>query len=121
MSMMEAVQGGFAKYTSIEGRASRSEFWWFALFCVLATFGSVIGAYLFAPNSLPLVGNLAAVISFVFVVPSITVGVRRLHDTNRSGWHMLWGLVPVAGFVMIVWWMQPGTAGENRFGEDPHR
>lgn len=102
MSFFGAVQSAFRNYANFKGRAVRSEYWWFALFSALAQ-GAASG---FGDSF----GNL---VSVVLLLPSIAVGVRRIHDTNRRGW---WLLFPIVNIVMLA---QRGTVGENRFGPPP--
>ncbi|MBX9458259.1 MAG: DUF805 domain-containing protein [Rhizobium sp.] len=98
------------KYASFSGRAIRSEYWWFVLayiiaYIVLAIVDYVLGVQL-----------LTAILSLGLLIPSIAVGVRRLHDLDKSGWWLLLGLVPLVGLILIYWFAQPGTPGANRFG-----
>ena len=80
----------FAKYVDFEGEASRSE-WWFFLFTGVVSF------------ALAIVSNkLSGVFSLAVLVPFIAVTVRRLHDTNRSGWWVLVWLLPVVGWLILV-------------------
>ena len=88
MSFVAAIQSGFRNYAKFAGRAGRSEFWWWTLFTVLvqaatAGFGDTIN-------------GLA---SLAVLLPSLAVHVRRLHDTNRSGW---WMAAPIAGIVVAI-------------------
>jgi uncharacterized membrane protein YhaH (DUF805 family) len=91
MKFQEAVQVCFAKYLDFEGEASRPEFWWFFLFVGVVSF------------ALALVSNkLSGLFSLVVLVPYLAVTVRRLHDTNRSGWWVLVWFVPVVGWLILV-------------------
>ena len=106
------------KYFAIEGRARRREFWMFALcnFAIGVAFG-ILGM-------LPIIGFLFGIVSTVFslavFIPGITVGIRRLHDTNRSGWMLLLLLIPLAGpIIIIVFWALAGISGSNKYGDDP--
>ncbi|SCE80988.1 DUF805 domain-containing protein [Micromonospora mirobrigensis] len=123
MSPVDAVKSVFAKYATFGGRARRSEYWWFALFSwvvsILASvldgaFGTRMGS---GPSSLGIIG---LIVTLALLLPSLAVGVRRLHDTNRSGWWLLIVLVPLVGaIVLLVFFVMEGTRGENRFGADP--
>lgn len=109
MDFMTAVKVGFTKnYCNFNGRASRSEFWWLVLACYLIL---IIG--------LILSGTLGAIVAIATLLPQIGTGVRRLHDTNRSGWLYLLFLIPLGGIVVSFFLAQKGTEGPNRFGEDP--
>ena len=106
------------KFNKLDGRARRKEFW---MFC-LCNF--IVGAVLGILGSFPLIGFAFHLVSFVFglavFVPGFTVGVRRLHDTNRSGWVLLLMLIPLAGLIIvIVFCAQAGTPGSNKYGTDP--
>ncbi len=120
MDFQTAVRTCLAKYATFSGRAARSEFWWFVLFNVLANFAlGLIDTAIFgtAPDSAAI---FAPLFSLAMLIPNIAVAVRRLHDTDRSGWWYLLILIPLIGIiVLIVWWATPGTRGPNRFGPDP--
>jgi uncharacterized membrane protein YhaH (DUF805 family) len=112
----EAVRAFWQNYAVFEGRANRPEFWYAVLFMFLA--GIVAG---FA--DLAIVGTdatfqpVSSLVSLALLIPSISVGVRRLHDTDRSGWFYLLLFLPLIGLIaLIVFWCQRGTPGTNRFG-----
>jgi uncharacterized membrane protein YhaH (DUF805 family) len=111
MDFMTAVKTCFAKYATFTGRAIRSEYWWFALF----TFGaSLIATLIDVMLGLPSI--LSTLVNLALLLPGIAVGVRRLHDTDRSGWWWLIVLVPGVGIiVLIVFMCLEGTEGANRF------
>ena len=98
MTFQESVKQCFARYADFAGRASRSEYWWFALFNFVASF------------VLSLVHqHLGSLYSLLVLLPSLAVGTRRLHDTSRSGWWQLLWLFPVIGWiVLIIFLAQPG-------------
>lgn len=105
VGFLDAVKIAFAKYVDFTGRASRSEFWWFMVFVFAASVLTAWNDY------------LGALVGLALFLPNIAVGVRRLHDTDRSGWWYLIGFVPVIGIiVLIVFFAQRGTQGHNRFG-----
>lgn len=127
MTFVESVKSAYRNYFTFSGRASRSGFWWYMLFFLIVSvlLGLVdgTGETVVGPNSVaayaqtgPL-GNLWALVN---VIPSIAIACRRLHDTDKSGWWQLLGLIPLVGLIiLIVWWASRGTAGSNRFGPDP--
>jgi uncharacterized membrane protein YhaH (DUF805 family) len=104
-------------YAGFSGRARRTEYWMFTLFNIII--GGVLYAIYAATGSS--IFMILYVLYFVAVfVPSLAVGVRRLHDTNRTGWWLLLGFVPfVGGIVLIVFCALEGDRGANQYGEDP--
>ena len=102
------------QYVDFSGRAQRMEFWMFTLFNFLISIGlAIIDAVLG-------LGILQPIYALAVLLPAIAVGVRRLHDTNRSGWWMLIGLVPLIGIIiLIVFWVQDSPPGDNAFGPNP--
>lgn len=123
MGFKEAVSSCLSKYATFSGRASRSEYWWFYLFCFLAFLGTIIldmallGYDPENPLDVPWL-TLAAV--FGLFLPSLAAAIRRLHDTDKSGWWYLIALVPlIGGIVLLVFLVLKGTEGPNRFGPDP--
>lgn len=119
MEFKEAVSACFKKYATISGRARRSEFWWWVLFTFLITAAaSVLDAVLgfSGPNGGPIGGLLA----LALLLPNICVAGRRLHDTNRSAWWLFIIFAPLIGFLILIYfYTQRGTVGDNRFGPDP--
>jgi uncharacterized membrane protein YhaH (DUF805 family) len=115
MNFQTAVSTCLSKYANFQGRALRSEYWYFVLFLFIVD----IVAYLIDMGIFgrPLLYGLA---SLALLLPSLAVGVRRLHDTDRSGWWLLISFIPLIGaIVLIVWFCTQGTQGPNRFGEEP--
>lgn len=113
------------QYADFEGRARRKEYWMFFLINVLISMaiGFVSGFVGGASQDPSMASGLMIVpmlYSLAVFVPSIAVGVRRLHDTNRSGWWLLIGLVPLIGaIVLIVFFVQDSHPGDNQYGENP--
>lgn len=109
MNFGDAIKACFAKYADFNGRAKRPEYWWFFLFCFLVSL------------ALGMVSNTVSLLfSLGTLLPSLAVGARRLHDTNRSGWWQLLWIIPVIGWiVMIVFLVQEGEAADNQFGVSP--
>ncbi|ESW59584.1 MAG: hypothetical protein Q27BPR15_16705 [Rhodobacter sp. CACIA14H1] len=123
MNMIEAVKAVFSKYATFEGRARRSEYWWFVLFNIIV---SILLSVLFGRGHMEgggmmAGGNLASTLWWLAtLLPGIAVGVRRLHDIDRTGWWLLLAFIPLIGtIVLIVFFASRGTAGPNRFGNDP--
>ena len=114
------------KYAVFHGRAHRAEFWWFVLFNAIfsfalnITFGARVGVPEESVSSASPLAILPAIYGLAVLLPAIGVSIRRLHDTNRSGWWLLIALFPIVGaIVLIVFYAQAGDAGENQFGADP--
>ena len=108
-------------YAVFSGRSRRSEYWYFALFylifyAVAAVVDVMAGTYDRASG----IGIFTGILTLAFLVPSLSVSVRRLHDTGRTGWWLLIALVPVVGgIVLLVFLAQDSEAGGNRFGANP--
>lgn len=115
MSFPDAVRTCLTeKYAGFEGRASRSEYWWFVLFYVIAF---VVATILDQIWGFPL---LAVLLWLALIVPSIAATARRLHDTNRSGWWILISLVPFVGsIILLVFVLMPSDPQANQFGAAP--
>jgi uncharacterized membrane protein YhaH (DUF805 family) len=122
MTFQDAVKTCFRKFATFSGRAQRSEFWWFALFVVISNFVlGIVDRTLFGMAvDGQQVSLLGALFSLAVLLPNIAVGVRRLHDLDKSGWWYLLILAPLVGaLVLIYFFVQKGTDGPNRFGADP--
>lgn len=114
VSFSEAINMGLNQYCTFSGRASRSEYWWFALFTFLVGFvagfiGNWIGEW------------ISGVASLALLLPSLGLQVRRLHDIGKAGGWIFIGLIPIVGQILLLIWdctdseMQP-----NRFGDVPN-
>ena len=113
------------RYTQFSGRASRSEYWWFQLFIVIVSIPlyllSFYAGYSGSQGLALVATGLSVVMWLVFVFPCVAATIRRLHDTDRSGWWLLLAMVPFAGLVLLVFLLLPSTPGGNRFGAPvPH-
>ncbi len=124
MNMITAVKTVLGKYATFEGRAARPEYWWWILAMVIlfAILGVVDGAFIaplmgFEPFQKEAGQPLSLLASLGLLLPNLALAVRRLHDTDRSGWWLLIGLIPIVGsLVLLVFYILPGTQGQNRFG-----
>ena len=142
MTFIESIKTCYKKAFTIKGRASRSEFWWFALyfFC-----GYAIAVWLFdidtpslfygsfnklsdVSSSISAVSSMikdassiAAMIAIflLLVLPYITCSVRRLHDTGRSGWYWFIGFIPIIGGLIRFLMLIDGSDSDNEYGADP--
>lgn len=109
-------------YVGFEGRARRKEYWMFVLFNVIAAIVAMVldNVLGLASSQYAGYGPIYGLYLLAVLLPSLAVGVRRLHDTDRSGWWMLLGFVPILGaIVLLVFMVIEGTPGPNRFGPDP--
>jgi uncharacterized membrane protein YhaH (DUF805 family) len=101
MTFGQSIKTCFSKYVTFSGRATRSEYWWFALLC-------------FIVGCIPLV-NLLGLLLFL---PSVAVAVRRLHDVGKSGWNLLWAIIPLLGALYLLWlYIQESQPEANKWGE----
>jgi len=119
----------FSDYATFQGRASRSEFWWFNLFMIIV---NVLLYIIYAPldswggtteslSTQDIVGYISPDTWFLAtIIPVIAVWVRRLHDSDKSGWwYLLVFACGVGGIVLLVFALLPGTPGPNKYGEGP--
>ena len=117
MTFVEAIKSAFSNYANFEGRATRSEYWWFYLFAFIINTVLEVAAELAGDGDF-----VASLVSMAFalaiLVPSIAVAARRLHDVNRSGWWQLIALTIIGIIPLLYWLIKKGTDGPNRFGED---
>ena len=102
MPVVNAVKIGFLNYVNFRTRARRADFWWWFLFIIAGEL--ILGG---------ISTDLGNIFGLITILPHVMFGIRRMHDINRSGW---WLLLPI---VNLVFWAQPGTDGENRFGPPP--
>ncbi|AWB47544.1 DUF805 domain-containing protein [Gemmobacter aquarius] len=124
MNFQHAVRSVLFNYVTFSGRARRAEYWFWALFCVLANLAlGILDGAIFGRNMMQHMdgsGPLSAVFTLLTLLPSIAVGVRRLHDIDRTGWWLLIVFLPLIGWILLlVWACTRGTIGPNRFGPDP--
>ena len=108
----------FRKYADFDGRASRSEYWWFFLISIivsslLSTIDAITGTF----NPDYGIGLLSAVYSLAVFIPSFAVNIRRLHDIGRSGWWLFLHLIPLLGTLVLLFWsIKASEPGENQYG-----
>ena len=116
MSFMDAVRSCFAQYVGFSGRARRSEFWYFYLFTIIL---SVVASVLQRAVSSSSSGFITGIVALAIILPSLAVGVRRLHDTSRSGWWLLIGLIPIIGTIVLIVFYVQDSHGDNQYGPSP--
>ncbi|TFZ04034.1 DUF805 domain-containing protein [Ramlibacter humi] len=101
----QAVKTCFSKYADFSGRAGRPEFWWFFLFqLVVCLVTGMINDW------------VSIIAALALLVPSLAAGARRLHDTGKTAWLLLIGLIPIIGLVILWFLAQPSQAGDNQYG-----
>ncbi|MEI7972450.1 MAG: DUF805 domain-containing protein [Actinomycetota bacterium] len=101
MKFQHAVKSGFSNYANFKGRASRSEFWWWTLFTVIIS--SAVSGY----------SALDSLVTAGFLLPTIAMGCRRMHDLGRRGW---WQLIPIVSFIFAC---QKSSEEMNQYGPPP--
>jgi uncharacterized membrane protein YhaH (DUF805 family) len=126
MSFAIAVKSFWSNYTNFKGRARRSEYWFIQLFLVATNIAvAVIDLALMNGDVERFIANggggiVGLIWIFATIVPALAVLIRRLHDTNRSGWWVLIGLVPLAGaIVLLVFTVEDSNKGDNKYGASP--
>jgi uncharacterized membrane protein YhaH (DUF805 family) len=140
------------KYMDFSGRAPRAEYWWYTLAVIISVIVvSIVEGIVGLDNMVGPYGPLSMILMLGLLVPGIAVSVRRLHDTDRTGWWLLLPLVPyciglilagpamlsgsmeglgaagilmvvgaIGGIVLLIFYVLPGTKGDNRYGPDPY-
>lgn len=104
MGFIGAIKSVLSQYVGFTGRARRSEYWWWTLFTLLWSW-------------IPIINILLAL---VFFLPALAVAIRRLHDTGRTGWWLLIGLIPIIGaIVLLIFYCTDSQPGENQYGPNP--
>jgi uncharacterized membrane protein YhaH (DUF805 family) len=104
MTFGESISTCFSKYAAFNGRAARSEYWWFVLFTFLVSLATGMVSQ-----------TLSGLFSLAVLLPSLAVGVRRLHDIDKSGWFLLLGLIPIVGWIILIVWAAQEGKEPNRF------
>ncbi|RLJ65065.1 DUF805 domain-containing protein [Sulfurisoma sediminicola] len=104
MTFIESLRTCFSKYADFNGRASRPEFWWWTLFTFLVSMATGIVSEM-----------LSGLFSLAVLLPSLAVGARRLHDTDRSAWFLLLWFIPVIGWLILLFWAIQEGREPNRY------
>ena len=119
----------FEKFATIKGRATRAEYWWFQLFLVLYSLclflmfiiDALIGVFRDSHMSVFGIGIIIAwfIGLFIFIIPNFCVTIRRLHDTGRSGYYILWGIIPYIGWLIPMKLCTDESDNDNKYGLNP--
>ena len=121
VSFGQAISSAFKSYCVFYGRASRSEYWWFQLLCVIVSWIILLLGYFvigFDTTGYKVVSNLWNLAIFL---PSLGLMFRRLHDTGRSGWNWLWAFLPIIGWIiLIVYLCKESQMFGNKYGPVPN-
>ena len=107
MNPIAAIGSAFSQYANFNGRARRSEYWWFAAFIFICEL-----CLMFIPI-------LFVIFVLAILLPYLAVSVRRLHDVNRSGWWLLIGFIPLVGLALFVFMLLPSERQANAYGPNP--
>ncbi len=109
------------KYATFGGRARRKEYWYFSLFNIIISIALVVTDGIVGSESdQGSLGLLGGIYTLAMLIPSIAVAVRRLHDTERSGWWLLIGFIPlIGGIILLLFMVQDSKPGANRYGSNP--
>lgn len=107
MSFTEAISSAFSKYADFSGRARRSEFWFFTLFCFII---SVLLTFI----------GLSWIFAIATIIPSLSITWRRMHDIGKSGAYSLISFIPVVGWILVlIWCCTDSQPGSNMYGPNP--
>ena len=122
MNFSQAVSSFFTRWKDFNGRSSRSEYWWATFFVILTSiFTNILTLFLgLSPSIVAIIVLLLIVIFSLFLtIASLALVVRRLHDTNKSGWWYLIIFTIIGVLPLLYWYCKKGDEGENRFGSNP--
>lgn len=110
------------KYAEFNGRARRAEYWYFVLFNIIFAIvaGIIDGIIGSGGSGLWHAGIVSSLYSLALIIPSLAVGVRRLHDVGKSGWMILISLIPIVGIIwLLILYIRDSNPGDNEYGPDP--
>ena len=117
MDLQSSIKTCIAKkYADFNGRASRSEYWWFQLFYIIVTFVAVMFDSMYIDNAQTM-GPVELIATLGLLLPALSVTARRLHDVGRSGWWMLIFITVIGLIPLIIWYVSVGTKSKNKYGK----
>ena len=112
--------GVLKQYAVFSGRSRRTEYWMFVLFNIIISVGIYFIESLVGLASEAGYGVLSGLYTFAVLLPALGVSIRRLHDTDRSGWWLLISFIPlIGGIILLVFMVQDSQPGENQYGPNP--
>jgi uncharacterized membrane protein YhaH (DUF805 family) len=118
MSFADAIRTCLNKYVDFSGRARRSEYWYFFLFNILVSIvASIIDAIIGTRSGN--FGLIEGIAGLALLLPGLAVGARRLHDTTKSGWWLLIGLIPIIGAIVLIVFFVQDSHPDNQYGPSP--
>lgn len=116
MSFTEAIRSVLNQYVGFSGRARRSEYWYWVLFyIIIGIIASLLDRAVFSSTN----SWFSYIVGLALLLPGLAVAVRRLHDTSRSGWWILLGLIPVVGAIILIVFYVQDSHGDNQYGPSP--
>lgn len=117
MTFRDSIQTCLRKYFTFSGRASRSEYWWFFLFCILGgLIASSAEAFINGVSGTPQGPTLlSGAFNLVTFIPGLAVGWRRMHDTGRSGLYLFYPAIALVGLLIFVGFVSPGGGTDVDF------
>jgi len=113
MNFIESIQTCYKKFFDFSGRASKSEYWWFQLYNVII----YVLTFVFQAD----LTLLFSIVVIANIIPNYAAAVRRIHDSDKSGWMVLIAVIPLIGLYIFVLLLQDGSKGKNRFGPKPKK
>ena len=117
-NIVTAVTSCLKRYVKFSGRACRSEYWyWTLVTCIIGWTLALLTGDPMNPNATW--SAISNIFSLAILLPGLAVTVRRLHDTGRSGWNILWALLPVIGWIILIVYYCQGSREANQYGEGP--
>lgn len=118
VTFVQAIELFFKNYLNFSGRSCISAFWWWVLASFLIGLGLSIAETIVFGTVFEQSGPLSSAWSLITLIPGLAIGVRRLHDIDKSGWWFLLIFTLIGIIPLIIWWARRGHAGPNRFGDD---
>jgi uncharacterized membrane protein YhaH (DUF805 family) len=114
-----ATRSALRQYATFSGRARRSEYWWFFLFTFLVSIAAAVIDTTAFGTKVEDNGPVSIITGLAFLLPSLAVSVRRLHDVDHSGWFLLIGLIPIVGWIVLLVVLVKDSNGDNAYGPSP--